>query len=107
MKIYVDNELVLEISDIKKKVLKDDIQDEIFDSDMKRRVHYILTHKYEWCLERLKKEWLPKLKERGVASIPLNDDAFAELVFSQPDYRSRSHREAEGRAAEQATFKVE
>lgn len=41
-----------------------------------------------------KREWEPKLKSRGVAMIPTDDEAFAELIFSQPDYKNRSQREA-------------
>ena len=92
MKILIENELILELSEIQKKVIKNEIPDEIFEEDMKRRVHYILTHKYEQCFERLKKEWLPKLKER-VDTIPTDDEKLTKLIFSQKDYKSRSKRE--------------
>jgi hypothetical protein len=38
-------------------------------------------------------EWEPKLAARGVESIPTNKDAFAALVFSQPDYLDRKARD--------------
>jgi hypothetical protein len=60
---------------------------------MKRRLHWVLTHKLECCFERLKKEWEPKLKANGVKMIPTDPEEFAELVFSQPDYENRSQRE--------------
>jgi len=93
MKISVDDKELFRLSETQKKVIKNDIHDEIFDEDMKRRLHYILTHKYERCFERLKKEWEPKLKERGVEMIPTNEEKFAELVFAQQDYQNRSMRE--------------
>lgn len=65
---------------------------------MKRRLQYILMHKYERCFERLKKEWEPKLAANGVASIPTNPDALAELIFAQPNYKCRKTREAEAKA---------
>lgn len=91
MKIKVDNEEVLNLSETQKKVIQNDIHEDIFNDDMKRRVRYILMHKYEECLKRLKKEWEPKLKER-VPSFPSNDEEFAELIFAQPDYKSKKHR---------------
>mgnify|MGYP001574483924 CR=1 FL=1 len=93
MKISVDDKEIFRLSETQKKVIKNDIHEEIFDEDMKRRLHYILTHKYERCFERLKKEWEPKLKDRGVEMIPTNEERFAEMVFSQPDYENRSKRE--------------
>jgi hypothetical protein len=93
MKVKIDDEEFFEITEIKKKVIKNDIPDDIFDEDIKRRIKYVIDHKYEQCLERLKKEWIPKLKNSGIESIPLNDDEFSELVFSQKEYKNRSERE--------------
>lgn len=92
MKISVDNEELYNLSEIQKKVIKNDIHEDFFEEDMKRRLHYILTHKYERCFERLKTDWMPKLQQR-LKSIPTNHDELAELIFSQPDYRSRKERE--------------
>lgn len=94
MKISVDDQEIFRLSETQKKVIKNDILEEIFDEDMKRRLHYILNHKYEKCFERLKQEWEPKLRENGVQMIPTNPDAFAELIFSQPNYKNRSQRES-------------
>lgn len=93
MKVKVDNEEVLELTEIQKQVIKNDINEDIFDADMKRRVHWVLTHKYERCFERLKKEWEPKLAAKGIESLPTNKDAFAQLVFSQTDYKSRKQKD--------------
>lgn len=94
MKISVDGVEILTLSELQKNVIKNDILDDIFDADMKRRITYILLHKYERCFGRLKEEWEPKLKEAGLESVPLDNDKFAELVFKQPNYKSRSQREA-------------
>ena len=93
MKISVDGKELFSLNDTQKRVIKNDIHEDIFEEDMKRRLEYVLTHKYERCFERLKKEWEPQLKANGVASIPTNNDQFAELVFSQPQYKSRKQRE--------------
>lgn len=97
MKVSVDNQEIYTLSETQKKVIHGDIHEDQFDADMKRRLHWVLNHKYERCLERMKAEWMPKLKQR-VASVPTDDDAFAQLVFSQPDYRSRKNRDQEDNA---------
>lgn len=95
MKISVDDKELFVLSETQKKVIKNDIPEEIFDDDMKRRLQYILNHKYERCFERLKKEWEPKLVNLGFKSLPCNCDEFAELVFAQAEYKNRSCRDAE------------
>lgn len=95
MKFFVDNDQVFELSETKKKVIKNDIHEDIFSDDVKRRVRWVLEHKYENCFKRLKDEWEPKLAARGVKMLPVDQDSFAELIFSQPDYKNRSQRELE------------
>lgn len=99
MKIKVDNEEVFELSEMQKSVLKNDISDDIFDSDIKRRVRWVIEHKYEECFRRLKEEWEPKLTAKGHTSIPTNKDAFAALVFADPDYKTRKQRDIEQKIA--------
>lgn len=94
MKISVDGQEIFELSETQKKVICNDIIEDEFDADMKRRLHWILNHKYERCFERLKKEWDPKLSER-MDLIPTKPDDYAKLVFSQPDYKCRKTRELE------------
>lgn len=96
MKISVDGNELYTLSETQKKVIRNDIHEDEFDQDMKRRLQWVLNHKYERCLERLKAEWMPKLKGR-TASVPTDDEAFAELVISQPDYKSRKKRDQEER----------
>ena len=93
MKISVDGQDLFELSDIQKQVIMNDIHEDIFDQDMKRRLQYILTHKYEQCYKRLKEEWEPKLAASGADSIPTNADKFAAMVFAHPNYKSRKQRE--------------
>jgi hypothetical protein len=94
MKISVDDQELFRLSDVQKQVIKNDIHEDDFEADMRRRLQYILTHKYEQCFERLKKEWEPKLAKK-MALIPTNPDEFASLVFAQPDYKSRKQRSVE------------
>ncbi len=60
MKISVNDGELLTLSETQKKVICNDIRDEVFDTDMKRRLQYIVMHIYNQCFTRLKKEWEPK-----------------------------------------------
>lgn len=93
MKVSVDGQNLFELTETQKKVIKNDIHADVFDEDMKRRLHYILTHKYEQCFKRLKAEWDQKLIENSVESVPTCPDKYANLVFSQSNYKCRKGRE--------------
>ena len=95
MKISVDGKELFTLSETQKKVIMNDILEEVFEEDMKRRLKWILIdEKYQKCFKRLKEEWEPKLKLK-YPSIPTDDEALAELIFSQPGYKNRSKRESE------------
>lgn len=100
MKISVNDKEILNLTETQKQVIKNEVSEDIFDADMERRLKWILMHKYERCFERLKREWEPKLAAKGVESIPTNADAFAQLVFSQPEYKARKERDAVQEAKE-------
>jgi len=102
MKFKVNDEEVFELNDTKKKVICHDINADEFDADMKRRVKYIIEHKYEQCMKRLKEEWMPKLRQAGIQHVPLDDDAFAELVFQRPEYKDRKARMLEEQKLERS-----
>lgn len=63
------------------------------------RMAWILKHKFERCMERLRNEWTPRLAAKGLTEVPSDDQEFANLVFSQPDYKDREKRDAEAEAA--------
>lgn len=94
MKISVDDKEIFSLTDNQKKVIMNDIHEDIFYADMCRRLEYILTHKYERCFERLKSEWMPKLQSR-MDAVPTNPDKLAELIFAQEDYKCRKMRDVE------------
>lgn len=98
MKISVNDKELYTLSETQKKVIKNDIHDDIFEDDMKRRLNWVLMHKYERCFARLKKEWDQKLVANGIKSVPTDPDEYAQLVFSQPNYKDRKAREVENGA---------
>lgn len=95
MKISIDDTELFSLTDTQKKVIQYDIPEGIFEEDMKRRVQWVLLHKYEQCFNQLKNEWDSKLAENGIEMIPTNKDLYAELVFSQPNYKCAQQRSDE------------
>ena len=93
MIIKVDNKPILDITKTMVNVLRNETTDNDINEDIERRLAWIITNKYEQCFRRLQAEWLPKLSDRGIETIPTNKEKFAELVFSQPDYKNRTERE--------------
>ena len=87
MKIYVETDRILELNKTQLDVLANEISKRELVRDLKRRLRWVITHKYENCFERLKKEWEPKLVANGIKSFPSDKDEFAKLVFSQPNYK--------------------
>jgi len=92
MKIYLDNELVFEITETMEKVLCNEMLASEFKDEVKRRLRYSIENRYEVSFGELKAQWEPKLAQR-MDSIPTNPEKFAALVFSQPDYKDRETRE--------------
>lgn len=93
MKISVNDREIFTLTDIQKRVIQNDIPSEIFEEDMQRRLQWILVdEKYAKCMQRLRKEWEPKLKADGFKMLPTDDDAFAQMVFDHSDYKDRSAR---------------
>ncbi len=95
MKISVNDQELYSLNETKKSVIKDHVHEDIFDADMKRRLEWVLTHLYEQCFDRLKKEWEPKLVAAGAKSIPTDKDEFAQMVFAHPEYKSRKVRDSQ------------
>ena len=95
MKIKLDEEVILELTETQKKVLCNEINHGMLEEDIKRRLIYIIDHKYEQCMKRLKEEWEPKLKAAGKRTIPLDSDKLAELIFEHEEYKDRAARDLE------------
>lgn len=95
MIIKINDEVVFTLSETREKVIQNDISVDIFAEDMCRRICEIIQHKYDRCFERLKSEWDVKLADNGELSVPTDKDAYAELVFSQSDYKDRKDRDLE------------
>ena len=94
--IKVDNQELFRV----KPTLRKMITQYLCNSDVefcKNQLKFILQHKYERCMARLRHEWEQRLAKKGMKSFPLDNDQFAELVFSQPEYKNRSQRDSEAK----------
>lgn len=96
MKIFVNDECVYELNDTQLKVLADEINKDVLEADIKRRVSWVIKHKYERCFERIKKQYEPFLAAHGHNMVPTHPDALAELIFTLPEYKDRKKRDDEG-----------
>jgi hypothetical protein len=95
MKLQIDNEDIWELLPWQEAVIKNDILEEEFVDHMKRIARWVWEHKFEQCFKRFRQEWEPRLITEGAQTLPTSQEAFANLVFSHPDYKNRSAREAE------------
>ena len=92
--VLVDEKGTISFSKEHEMILKNCIcKNETSEEFIEKRIVWILTHKYERCLERLRKEWESKFASLGILEVPTNSDEFIQLVFAHPDYKSRSIRE--------------
>jgi hypothetical protein len=93
MKISVNDVELYTINETQLNVLKDYVPASVLEEDMKRRLVWVYSEFYKGAFRQLKDKWDPILAER-VQSIPTDKDAFAQLVFQQPDYLDRAGRDA-------------
>lgn len=92
MKISINDTELFSITEIQKKVLSNDIHRDTLEDDLKRRLQWVLMHKYQTCFDNLKQEWDKKLASNGIKSVPTDADEYAQLVFNQPNYKDRKDR---------------
>lgn len=99
MKVSVNDQDLFILEDWEKDVIKNDINADEFDADMKRRLEWVLKHKVEQCYARFEKEWIEKLRnDPAVQSIPKAKADFVALVKSRADYKDRKAKDAEAAA---------
>ena len=96
MKISINDTELFTLTETQLKVLKDDIPNETFEEDIKRRIIYYPIHKCEQNFKRMKARWEPILASREL-SIPIDEEELAQLIFAQPDYKDRSARDLESK----------
>lgn len=83
------------VTDTDKIILANDLLD--VNSEIERRLKYIIDDKVNNCYARLYKEWVTdgKLESLGVTSIPTKRDDVVALIVARPEYKNRVQRDAE------------
>ena len=56
MKVKYNEKEILTLNETKRKVFLHEMLEEGFDEDIERRLQWVLTHKYEQCMKRLRDE---------------------------------------------------
>lgn len=96
MKITLNNEELLTLSEMQKKVIQNDIPSSQFESDMKRRLMHVINHPCERFIEKNAQFGREFLKLKGLQYIPSEKMQFASLIFqyapvSLSEIEKRSH----------------
>lgn len=96
MKIYFEKELVYEIKPWQLEVLKAELPASTLESDIKRRIEWVISHKIEQVYERLKKEWVDKfMNDPAINEIPADPEKLIQLIKAQPSFKDREARDKE------------
>ena len=81
------------IKGVSSSTFKYEINSDEFESVFKFWLKKEIEHRYKISFDLFKKEWDPKLIANEVTMIPLDEGAYAQLVFSQPNYKDRKTRD--------------
>ena len=65
------------------------------DQYIAQQIVWLMNHKYERCMERVRLEWEPKLKAEGVKTVKSDNTEFYDGIKARPDCKDRSDRERE------------
>jgi len=95
MKISVNDQELYSLNDTQISIFGWEQNRDNVEDDLKRRLQWILHHKMDEIVKAMKQEWIPKLEANGVKMIPINNEEFARIVFSQPNYKDRKVRDLE------------
>lgn len=98
--VKVNDTLHYKLEDHHLKALCHDLNEDMLLDELKRRIEWVIMHKYDQCFKRIKQQWDKKLADNGVTMIPTDAKAYLELVRSQPNYKDRKARDAEAHKEE-------
>ncbi len=96
MQITVDGEDLFEITENEIELLEYILISSEVNTDLKRRLQWVLTHKISQVYEHLKNEWMPILQaDPEVTEVPIDNEAFFNMVKVRPDYKDRDAKDEE------------
>lgn len=101
--VKVNNQTIFSLAQWEMDVICNDINVADLETDLKRRLEWVLRHKAEQCYAHLEKEWMEKLRtDPAVQSIPKSKEAFVALVRARSDYKDRAAKDLEAKAVAEA-----
>jgi hypothetical protein len=92
MKVYLDDKEIFEITQTDLDLLGHELLD--VQSEIERRIQWVIAHKCEQVFKRIKEEWIPKFLEADTIP-PKTREGFVAAVKVHKDYKNRIAREAE------------
>lgn len=87
IKIFLDDEPVIEIPEWQFRALCHDIPEEIVREDLSHRMRHIVRQKINESISIIRKEWAKDL------DLPSDAQEMCKMVFSQESYASRRQKE--------------
>jgi len=101
MKIQVDGVDLYTVTDTEMELMAYFMFASTLDDDCKRRLQWVLKHKIEQCYKKIRIEWMPILQaDPNVTEVPLDDEAFFNMIKVRSDYQDRDARDTQQAAAE-------
>ncbi len=96
MQITVDGSDLYELLEVDMEILQYMLPSATLNADLKRRLEWVLRHKITRCYVHLRQEWMPILQaDPEVTEVPLDDEAFFNMIKVRPDYKDRDAKDAE------------
>ncbi len=89
MKIYLNSFLILELKEPHLEVFKIQFPEQNLNKILIEWIQNLILSKYKESLNSLKKEWIPKLKERNLP-LPVNEEDLLELILLEGNYNPKN-----------------
>lgn len=93
MKIYLDQTELVEISTTRLGVFCSQVNEDYLVAYLTEKLKEGLAREYTAAFNRFKKEWDEKLLADNVTTIPLDQDAYAQMIFAREDYKTAKQKE--------------
>jgi hypothetical protein len=88
MKISVNGQELFSLNDTQLKILAHEINSDILDKDLKRRLKWVLDHEFDVAMKEFKNATLQRLKDNGMKDLPLTEEGYIKEVLKLAEFNS-------------------
>lgn len=88
MQIKIDDKVILDLTDSQVKVLADAMKSGDVTDLIEASIKNNIASGYSRAFEVMRNNWVSVLAQTGVTMVPLDSDAFAQIIFALPEYKS-------------------